>query len=61
MATWHLASKSIPHQSLSNGGAEDDHSNERGRNNKTKKSKRLSWTIGKKKGKEEAYVADRSS
>ena len=27
---------------------------------KPKKSKRLSWTLGRKKGKEEVYVADRS-
>ena len=52
MAT--LTSKPIPHQSLTNGGA-DGHAA-----SKPKKTKRLSWTLGRKKGKDEAYVADRS-
>ena len=52
-STLPLASKPIPHQTLTNGDAD-------GHVAKPKKTKRLSWTLGRKKGKDEAYVADRS-
>ena len=55
-STLPLASKSIPHQALTNGDAEHGHVHVA----KPKKTKRLSWTLGRKKGKDEAYVADRS-
>lgn len=52
-STLPFASKPIPHQTLTNGDAN-------GHVAKPKKTKRLSWTLGRKKGKDEAYVADRS-